>query len=106
MKPGSVIVDLAGEAGGNCELTRPGETIVEHDVTIAAPLNLPGDMPDHSSQLYARNVMSLLQLMTGEDGALSLNWDDEIIKGAAITRDGEIVHEGARNAADRAPAGS
>jgi H+-translocating NAD(P) transhydrogenase subunit alpha len=106
MKPGSVIVDLAGEAGGNCELTRPGETIVEHDVTIAAPLNLPSDMPDHSSQLYARNVMSLLELMTGDEGALELNWDDEIIKGAAITRDGEIVHEGARNAADRAPAGS
>jgi len=106
MKPGSVIVDLAGEAGGNCELTRPGETIVEHDVTIAAPLNLPSDMPDHSSSLYARNIMSLLELMTGEEGALELNWDDEIIKGAAVTRDGEIVHEGARNAADRAPAGS
>jgi H+-translocating NAD(P) transhydrogenase subunit alpha len=106
MKPGSVIVDLAGEAGGNCELTRPGETIVEHDVTIAAPLNLPSDMPDHSSQLYARNIMSLLELMAGEEGALELNWDDEIIKGAAITRDGEIVHEGARNAGDRAPAGS
>jgi len=106
MKPGSVIVDLAGEAGGNCELTRPGETIVERDVTITAPLNLPSDMPDHSSQLYARNVMSLLELMSGDEGALELNWDDEIIKGAAITRDGEIVHEGARNAADRAPAGS
>jgi NAD(P) transhydrogenase subunit alpha len=63
-------------------------------------------MPDHSSQLYARNIMSLLELMTGEEGALELNWDDEIIKGAAVTRDGEIVHEGARNAADRAPAGS
>ena len=106
MKPGSVIVDLAGEAGGNCELTQPGQTIVEHDVTIAAPLNLPSDMPDHSSQLYARNVMSLLELMTGDEGALALDWDDDIIKGAAITRDGEIVHEGARNAADRAPAGS
>ena len=106
MKPGSVIVDLAGESGGNCELTQAGETIVEHDVTIAAPLNLPSDMPDHSSQLYARNIMSLLELMAGEDGALTLDWDDEIIKGAAITRDGEIVHEGARSAADRAPAGS
>jgi H+-translocating NAD(P) transhydrogenase subunit alpha len=106
MKPGSVIVDLAGESGGNCELTRPGQTIVEHDVTIAAPLNLPSDMPDHSSQLYARNIMALLELMAGDEGALSLDWDDEIIKGAAITRDGEIVHEGARNAADRAPAGS
>jgi H+-translocating NAD(P) transhydrogenase subunit alpha len=106
MKPGSVIVDLAGEAGGNCELTKPGETIVEHDVTIASPLNLPSDMPDHSSQLYARNVMSLLELMTGEEGALELNWDDEIIKGAAITRDGQIVHEGAAEAAGATPAGS
>ena len=105
MKPGSVIVDLAGEAGGNCELTRPGETIVEHDVTIAAPLNLPSDMPDHSSALYARNIMSLLELMTGEEGALELNWDDDVIKGAAITRDGEIVHDGAKQAVG-APASS
>jgi NAD(P) transhydrogenase subunit alpha len=105
MKPGSVIVDLAGEAGGNCELTRPGETIACHDVTIAAPLNLPSDMPDHASQLYARNVMSLLELMAGEEGALELNWDDDIIAGAAITRDGEIVHEGAKKAAS-APAAS
>jgi NAD(P) transhydrogenase subunit alpha len=99
MKPGSVIVDLAGEAGGNCELTKPGETIVRHDVTIASPLNLPSDMPDHASQLYARNIMSLLELMSGEEGALTLNWDDDILAGAVITRDGEIVHEGAKKAA-------
>jgi H+-translocating NAD(P) transhydrogenase subunit alpha len=99
MKPGSVIVDLAGEAGGNCELTKPGETIVEHDVTIASPLNLPSDMPDHASQLYARNIMSLLELMAGEEGALELNWEDDILAGAVITRDGEIVHEGAKKAA-------
>jgi NAD(P) transhydrogenase subunit alpha len=104
MKPGSVIVDLAGEAGGNCELTQPGKTIVEYDVTIAAPLNLPSEMPDHASQLYARNVMALLELMAGDEGALELNWDDEIIKGAAITRDGEIVHEGAKQAAGATPA--
>jgi NAD(P) transhydrogenase subunit alpha len=99
MKPGSVVVDLAGEAGGNCELTEPGKTIVRHDVTIASPLNLPSDMPDHSSQLYARNVMALLELMAGDEGALTLNWDDDIIKGACVTRDGEIVHEGAKQAA-------
>ena len=104
MKPGSVIVDLAGEAGGNCELTKPGQTIVEHDVTIAAPLNLPGEMPDHASQLYARNIMALLELMAGDEGALALDWDDEIIKGAAITRDGQIVHEGAAQAAGATPA--
>ena len=62
MKPGSVIVDLAGETGGNCELTEPGETVVTHDVTIVSPLNLPSTMPEHASQLYARNVQALLEL--------------------------------------------
>ena len=100
MKHGSVIVDLAGEAGGNCELARPGETYrTDNAVTIAAPLNLPSSMPEHASQLYARNVLSLLELMTGENGELTLDWDDEVIKGACIVRDGEIVHEGARKAA-------
>ncbi len=101
MKPGSVIVDLAGESGGNCELSEPGETIVEHDVTIAAPFNVPSSMAEHASQLYARNVQALLELMAGEDGALELDFDDEIIVGACITRDGEIVHEAARKAAGR-----
>jgi H+-translocating NAD(P) transhydrogenase subunit alpha len=96
MKPGSVIVDLAGEAGGNCELTEPGETVVRHDVTIVSPLNLPATMPEHASQLFARNVLALVELMLGEDGELALDFDDEIIAGACITRDGEIVHEGAR----------
>src|SRR5436190_2174977 len=98
MAPGSVIVDLAGDSGGNCELTEPGETVVKHDVTIAAPLNLPGDMPDHASQLYSRNVSSLLELMIGDEGALKLDFDDAVIAGACITRDGEIVHEGAKQA--------
>jgi NAD(P) transhydrogenase subunit alpha len=102
MHPGSVIVDLAGEAGGNCELTQPGETIVEHDVTIAAPLNLPATMPEHASQLYSRNIQSLLELITGEEGQLELNFDDEVVAGACITRDGEIVHEGAKAAAGAA----
>jgi NAD(P) transhydrogenase subunit alpha len=98
MKPGSVIVDMAGESGGNCELTEPGETVVKHDVTIASPLNLPGDMPDHASQLYSRNVSALLELMVGDEGALTLDFEDAVIKGACITRDGEIVHEGAKQA--------
>jgi NAD(P) transhydrogenase subunit alpha len=98
MKPGSVIVDMAGESGGNCELTEPGETVVKHDVTIASPLNLPGDMPDHASQLYSRNVSALLELMV-KDGELSLDFEDAVIAGACITRDGEIVHEGAKQAA-------
>jgi NAD(P) transhydrogenase subunit alpha len=99
MKPGAVVVDLAGEAGGNCELTRPGETYTtDNAVHIAAPLNLPSSMPEHASQLYARNVASLLELMTGEHGQLALDFDDEIIQGACITRNGEIVHEGAKQA--------
>jgi NAD(P) transhydrogenase subunit alpha len=98
MKPGSVIVDMAGESGGNCELTEPGETVVKHDVTIAAPLNLPGDMPDHASQLYSRNVSALLELMVDDEGQLKLDFEDAVIAGACITRDGEIVHEGAKQA--------
>ena len=99
MKPGSVIVDLAGEAGGNCELTEPGQTVVRHDVKIVSPLNLPAGMAEHASQLFARNVLALLELFVGEDGALQLNFDDEIVSGACIVRDGEIVHAGARAAA-------
>jgi NAD(P) transhydrogenase subunit alpha len=96
MKPGSVIVDLAGESGGNCELTTPGKTTVEHDVTICSPLNLAAEMPEHASQLYARNIQALLELMLDESGGLTLNFDDEIIAGAAITRDGEIVNARAK----------
>src|SRR5581483_9157920 len=99
MKPGSVIVDLAGEAGGNCELSEPGESVVKHDVKILAPLNVPSTMAEHASQLYARNVQALLQLMIDDRGELSLDFDDEVIAGACITRGGEIVHEGAKAAA-------
>ena len=98
MSPGSVIVDLAAETGGNCELTEPGETVVKEDVTISGPLNLPASMPDHASSLYSRNVQSLLELMVKE-GELTLDFDDEVLAGACITRDGEIVHEGAKQAA-------
>jgi NAD(P) transhydrogenase subunit alpha len=98
MKPGSVIVDLAAETGGNCELTQAGETIVAHDVKILGPLNVPSTMAEHASQLYSRNVQSLLGLMLSE-GELTLDFEDEVIKGACITRGGEIVHEGAKQAA-------
>jgi H+-translocating NAD(P) transhydrogenase subunit alpha len=104
MKPGSVIVDLAGEAGGNCELTEPGETVVRHDVKILSPLNLPASMPEHSSQLFARNVLALLDLFVDEDGALKLDFEDEIVAGACIVRDGEIVHGGAKTAVEAATA--
>jgi NAD(P) transhydrogenase subunit alpha len=96
MRPGSVIVDLAGESGGNCELTTPGAVAVEHDVTIVSPLNLPAQMPEHASQLYARNVLALLELMLDQHGELALDFDDEIIAGACVVRDGEIVNEAAR----------
>jgi NAD(P) transhydrogenase subunit alpha len=98
MRPGSVIVDLAAETGGNCELTEPGQTVVKEGVTIVGPANLASTMPDHASSLYARNVQSLLELMV-EEGALALDFDDEIIKGACITHEDEIVHEGAKQAA-------
>jgi NAD(P) transhydrogenase subunit alpha len=102
MKPGSVIVDLAGEAGGNCELTEPGQTVVRHDVKIVSPLNLPATMAEHSSQLFARNVLALLELFVGEDGSLQLDFDDEIVSGACVVRDGEIVNAGAKAAVEAA----
>jgi NAD(P) transhydrogenase subunit alpha len=98
MKPGSVIVDMAGEAGGNCELTEPGQTVVKHDVKIVSPLNLPSGMAEHSSQLFARNVQALLELFVDEEGKLQLDFDDEIVSGACIVRDGEVVHPGAKAA--------
>ena len=104
MKPGSVIVDLAGESGGNCELTEPGQTVVRHDVTIVSPLNLPAHMPEHASQLFARNVQELLGLVVkdGEDGAARRSSSTSTTRSSparASTRDGEIVHEGAKAAA-------
>jgi H+-translocating NAD(P) transhydrogenase subunit alpha len=88
MAAGSVVVDLAGEAGGNCELTEPGKTVVRHDVTIAAPLNLPATMPEHASELYAKNITALLELLI-KDGALSPDFDDEVVAAACVTRAGE-----------------
>jgi NAD(P) transhydrogenase subunit alpha len=104
MKPGSVIVDLAGEAGGNCELSEPGQSVIRHGVKIAAPLNVPSTMAEHASQLYARNIQALVSLMI-DAGRLKLDFDDEVISGACVTRDGEIVHEGARDAAGSPAAG-
>jgi len=106
MRPGSVIVDLAAESGGNCELSEPGQTVLRHDVKIVAPLNVPSTMAEHASQLYARNIQALLGLMIDDEGHLSLDFDDEVIAGACITRDGEIVHEAARAAAEAAATAS
>jgi H+-translocating NAD(P) transhydrogenase subunit alpha len=102
MAPGSVIVDLAGETGGNCELTQPGETVVRHDVTIAAPLNLPATMAQHASMLYARNLQAFLELVIGAEGQLTLDFDDEILAGAVVARDGEVVHPGVKRALEGA----
>jgi NAD(P) transhydrogenase subunit alpha len=105
MKPGSVVVDLAGEQGGNCELSKPGETVIEHGVKILAPLNLPSTLAEHASSLYARNIDALLKLMIA-DGELALDFEDEVIAGACITRGGEIVNEGAKQAAAAAGPGA
>jgi NAD(P) transhydrogenase subunit alpha len=102
MRPGSVVVDLAGESGGNCELTEPGQTVVRHDVSILAPLNLPATLPEHASALFARNVLALLELLVGDDGALQLDFEDEIVAGACVVREGEVVHAGARAAVEAA----
>ncbi len=91
MRPGSVIVDLAAEMGGNCELTQPGRTAVENGVTIQGELNLPSALAFHASQLYARNVTALLAHLM-KDGRLNLDFDDEITKGTTITHEGRIVH--------------
>jgi len=89
MRPGSVIVDLAAETGGNCELTNPGEEVVREDVTILGFTNLPSTMPFHASQLYARNVSALLHHLAPE-GELVLDFDDEITAGACVTRREEV----------------
>jgi H+-translocating NAD(P) transhydrogenase subunit alpha len=99
MQPGSVIIDLAGESGGNCELSQAGKTVVENGVKIIAPLNLPSEMAKHASQLYAKNVESLLKLLVNEEGQLSVDFDDEIVAGACLTHEGEIKNERAREAA-------
>jgi NAD(P) transhydrogenase subunit alpha len=85
MRPGSVIVDLAAETGGNCELTRPGEVVSVGGITVVGLLNLPSAMPGHASQLYARNVSALLEHLAPE-GELALDWSDEITAGACVTR--------------------
>jgi NAD(P) transhydrogenase subunit alpha len=92
MAPGSVIVDLAAERGGNCELTEPGETVYDHGVQILGPVNLPSELPYHASQMYARNVTAFL-LHLIKDGKMQLSLDDEIVRETLLTRDGEIVNQ-------------
>lgn len=92
MAPGSVIVDVAAERGGNCVLTRPGETVVHHGVSILGPLNIPSSIPFHASQMYSSNITAFLKIMLSKDGAFNLNRDDEIIRETLVTLGGEVVH--------------
>ena len=90
MKPGSVIVDLAAEQGGNCELTKPDELVEVHNVRIIAPTNITSQLPLHASQLYARNLNNLLDLFV-KNGSITLDFDDEIVKGSTVTHQGEVI---------------
>jgi len=97
MKAGAVIVDLAAEGGGNCELTKPGETVQVGQVTIVAPLNVPSLLGEHASELYAKNQLNLLELFV-KDGALKLDWSDEVLAKTVLTHGGEIKNEAAKKA--------
>ncbi len=101
MKPGSVIMDLAADGGGNCELSRPGETVVVGGVTIAAPLNLPATVPLHASLLFSRNLTAFLLAFT-KDQTFQLDFTDDIQQGAVITHDGEVKHARTRDALQKA----
>ena len=92
MAPGSVIVDLAAERGGNCELTKSGRAIQDNGVTIIGPENVPSSVPYHASQMYARNITAFLKNMLTKEGDLNINLEDEIIKETLVTRGGEVVN--------------
>ena len=98
MAPGSVIVDLAAETGGNCELTRAGEVVVEHGVKILGPTNLAASVPYHASQMFSKNIVTFLLNMVTKEGQLEINTEDEIVAGSLVTRGGEIVHPRVRDA--------
>ncbi len=96
MRPGAVIIDLAAESGGNCELTQPGEKVVHHGVTIYGPVNLPSELPIHASEMYARNLFNFVSLLAREGEGLSPDWDDEIIQKSVLVWEGEVKHEPTR----------
>ncbi len=95
MKPGAVIVDLAADSGGNCELTVPGQTIEHHDVIVHGPLNIASLIPVHASETYAKNLLNLLSPFV-KDGQLALDWNDEVVTQSCLTHDGQIRHEPTR----------
>jgi len=92
MTPGSVIVDIAAERGGNCEVTRPGEVVEENGVRVFGPVNLPSTIPYHASQMYAKNILTFLKYLLNKEGNLALNREDEIVKETLVTHGGEVVH--------------
>jgi NAD(P) transhydrogenase subunit alpha len=96
MRPGSVIVDLAAEQGGNCALTEPGREVVRHGVTVIGPLNVPSALPFHASQMYARTVTSFLGHLL-KDGRVHLDLEDELTRGPLVTHEGTIVNEAVRS---------
>lgn len=102
MKPGSVIVDLAAEAGGNCTLTEPGNNVTKYGVTVCGPTNLPASMPIHASQMYSRNLTTFI-LEFCKEGKFIVNLEDDIQKGAVITHDGTLLHEPTRKAMEKNP---
>jgi NAD(P) transhydrogenase subunit alpha len=93
MAPGSVIVDLAAETGGNCELTQAGETMVENGVKVIGPRNLASEMPAPASQLYAKNLENLLGLLVDDEGKVNVDFEDDIVAAACITQGGAIKNE-------------
>lgn len=97
MAPGSVIIDLAAERGGNCELTQADETVIAHGVTILGPTNISTTVPQHASQMYAKNVATLLAHLVDKEGALKLDMSDEITQGVVVTHGGEVVHSRVRD---------
>lgn len=101
MRPGSVVVDLAAESGGNCELTRPGETVVENGVKVLGPLNLPSRVPLNASQMYARNLQSFLELLVAKDGSLVADRSDEILVASCLVEAGEVRHGPTREALEK-----
>lgn len=103
MRPGAVIVDLAAESGGNCELTKPGERIVVNGVTVAGPLNLPSDLAFHASQMFAKNLQSFLTLLVTKDGTLVTDYSDEILAGSLLITNGEVRHAPTRDLLEKSP---
>jgi NAD(P) transhydrogenase subunit alpha len=95
MKPGAIIIDLAAEGGGNCEVTEPGEQLILNDVLVYGPLNVPSELPVHASEMYSRNLLNFLTPMI-KDGEFEPDWEDEVIADSTLTRDGEIKHASTR----------